>query len=132
MKVNIFHYQLILVFLHLKFYLLKQLVYQIRLMSNQHKCITVGLLGRASGSKAPTAAALPSQGSPMTGFRRRAADSTLTATVIPEAYRASLGVLSPFPCLPVCLTGSPRAVAYIRSLQAEYSVPAARTSCGLF
>ena len=67
----------------------------------------------------------------MTGFRRRAADSTLTATVIPEAQRASLGVLSPFPCLPVCLTGSPRAVAYIRSLQAEYSVHAAQALCGL-
>lgn len=55
----------------------------------------------------------------MTGFRRRAAVSALTATVIREALRASVGVLrSPFPCLPARLTehiGS--AVTAARSLR---------------
>lgn len=44
----------------------------------------------------PTAAALPSQVTPMTGFRQRAAVSTRTATVIPEV-NASRGLKIPLP-----------------------------------
>ena len=90
---------------------------------------------RSSGSRireqSPHGRCSAFSGFPMTGFSPTGSGLNAHSDGYPRGVSRLPRGLSPFPCLPVCLTGSPPPVAYIRSLQAEYSVHAARTSCGL-